>query len=290
MGLSWVGAGLAALCVATLGCARNAAMPHGRSPASFYLGHVGPPHVAARKIGVIYDPLVEYIEVLKLDFKIDYNDPRIGVISAQEFLQSHFLNHLAVGMLAINGYSDAELIAPLRSHVAFHMDRPFAVSDPDTGIFEGRSPDEISSWRLPGVSSLDVNQGLKLGDADAVKVTREWKENNFRLHNVDVRSDLRFTNLSLASFPESISGTPQQDRRYNQKAGEKTDEKPFIVVHIADNRRQKPFNATGDWMAFIIIGWFLVPVVAIIRRTNWLFVGWVYGTGLLLLATMLGLI
>ena len=51
-----------------------------------------------------------------------------------------------------------------------------------------------------------------------------------------------------------------------------------------------PNHTAGDWMAFIIIGWFLLPAAAVIWRIRWLFATWAFGMSLFLLSAMIGLI
>lgn len=97
---------------------------------------------------------------------------------------------------------------------------------------------------------------------------------------------LRNVDLTLASGPQSICRPPKEDCCDEQEACEQTDEKPLVFVHVADRGRYDAPNPAGDWMALIIIGWFLLPAGAIIWRIDLLFVTWLFATAVF---AMLGL-
>jgi hypothetical protein len=105
-------------------------------------------------------------------------------------------------------------------------------------------------------------------------------------------STLRCGQTSFAGTPQLIGSAPQKSRDYDEQAGKQPDEKPLVLIHEIKNRRDYPTDSATDLkMLAIILGWFAIPAAGIIWwRFNFLIGWWLFGTGLLVLSAMLGLV
>lgn len=182
------------------------------------------------------------------------------------------------GCIAVGGDIVANFIEPIRIKDAFK-----ALG----GVLKSDVPEKTTSWRLAAVRGNESYAGRRNPEHDKI---------NCSIFNMNVGSDLCFTDaacffdVSLSRFPQVISRSPKEDCCKEKKSGERSNKEPLIFVHEAKSGGNKSTNPAGDWMALIVLGWFLLPVASIICRLRWLFVSWAFGMGLILLSAMLGLI
>jgi hypothetical protein len=218
--------------------------------------------------------LIENIGISKFYFQ---SRNAFGCFRGDVLLDCHVRNNRSVrGRFASSGNPN-----PWRVVKPIPVEYNLAI-DAIPGVLERHVPDEIPCWRLACIRGDEA-----YARADSV-------EHKIKYHvlDMDIGPDLgfadtpRFNNLLLASIPNCIRCPPQEDGCHKQQSRKQGDEKPLIFVDVTNGGRRYASNPAGDWMALVIIGWFMIPVAAIYWWIEWLFMGWLFATAVL---AMLGL-
>jgi hypothetical protein len=113
-----------------------------------------------------------------------------------------------------------------------------------------------------------------------------------RWFNADIGT-LEDPHLVLAALVQLVGRLPEQNGGHYKSEGEPPNKKTFVAIHKPDSRRRKTASATTEvWGVFGLLGYLLIPIVALVagRRWDWLLRAWVCSLGLGGLLAMLGLI
>lgn len=124
------------------------------------------------------------------------------------------------------------------------------------------SQEHVNGWRrtvIP-VRQFYAARGVSVGENSKVALSfnRYRYPRSIFGYELFVGRQTRVASL----LPQSISGFPQSPSSDKQSERKEPNEKPFVLVHVANYRRDEAFNPAGDWLAIIIPGFFLGPVIA----------------------------
>jgi hypothetical protein len=233
----------------------------------------------AGKVSLIRNANIEDVFKLELNPKADHYAAHSGTALPQEFEQHHSRYYPAFRPLCSGRNTYAPNFAPVAA-TEFSM-KSFGRAA-ETKVLDRWIPDEIDRRGLSGVSDHNLDEWLNVIQSD--DALRHVAEYDCSRTNLDIGPDLgladtpRFSDLFLASAPNGISCPPQEDGRDEQQPCEQGDEKPLVFVYVIDKGRYHAPNPAGDWMALIIIAWFMIPVAAIYWWIEWLFMGWLFAT------------